>query len=765
MYREQHKERKAQVVGIIEKAKECCELLGYTDKVEIFEELKRATEEDEFSIVVVGEFSAGKSTFLNALMGKCYLPSFTSETTATVNFLMGNKGGEENAVIHYKEKDKDTLVVPATMENIKKYAAVNKEISVAKSIEKVELQLNSNFLNDGVMLIDSPGLNGLEEGHREITETQIEKSHACIFVFSAEQPGRRTDFEFLHEIKSKVNRIFLVLNKIDVIKPNEQTVEEVMEKLCENYHKQFPDEELPEIWPLAAYPALVARDGGNLDYNGKTEHSEAERQFYLQKSQMEAFETRLWKFLTEGEKTRDALLEPVKRVEQLIIPLIAKEKAFIEEMNKHHDSDEVQEQIDALQREKAELDEKLKKDDTETKDVLDLKIRDMEASIEAKIQQVMKTYTRQLETAQEIDDFHEIRENLNQTANRDVQKIMKKVHREFVDGMQEVVRQRYRNYYHNLENQIDGLSFNNNVKVDQIREMEIDFGFEDYDEKMEKIRQEVTELENKIEVAQEDYFQAIQYEMEKDELKAEIKRIEDRKMQMIATLGERPMKRSYTVSETRQVRNSKIGQFFFGDKYKEFQITKNNDDEIAAYAAERAAIEAQYAREETELREQLKGMSSSSNNSELYKEKQLKIERIQQEKKMEMENLRREQQEKFKLVRDKEARKLKAQIMATIDEMETDIKENLYVEMRSRRNDLLHIIKDIVEKNIREQYEQKEVELKRLQNTLKESIEEKEAKIAESQNKVEKLEALQAEVGNIMIDLNMIEVDEIKCTL
>ena len=66
-----------------------------------------------------------------------------------------------------------------------------------------------------------------------------------------------------------------------------------VEKLCENYHKQFPDEELPEIWPLAAYPALVARDGGNLDYNGKTEHSEAERQFYLQKSQMEAFETRL----------------------------------------------------------------------------------------------------------------------------------------------------------------------------------------------------------------------------------------------------------------------------------------------------------------------------------------------------------------------------------------------------------------------------------------------------------------------------------------
>lgn len=59
---------------------------GMEKKVGIIDNLRQKLEENEFSIVVVGEFSAGKSTFLNALMGKNILPTFSGETTATINF-------------------------------------------------------------------------------------------------------------------------------------------------------------------------------------------------------------------------------------------------------------------------------------------------------------------------------------------------------------------------------------------------------------------------------------------------------------------------------------------------------------------------------------------------------------------------------------------------------------------------------------------------------------------------------------------------------
>ena len=60
-----------------------------------------------FSIVTVGEFSAGKSTFLNALMHKAVLPSFSTETTATVNFLRHKDMAEpgQAGVVYYREPE------------------------------------------------------------------------------------------------------------------------------------------------------------------------------------------------------------------------------------------------------------------------------------------------------------------------------------------------------------------------------------------------------------------------------------------------------------------------------------------------------------------------------------------------------------------------------------------------------------------------------------------------------------------------------------
>ena len=85
--RKAYAERKNQVLDILLTAKNYYAEEEKTDKAEVFENLYNDLFNGEFSIVVVGEFSAGKSTLLNALMGERILPSFSNETTATVNFL------------------------------------------------------------------------------------------------------------------------------------------------------------------------------------------------------------------------------------------------------------------------------------------------------------------------------------------------------------------------------------------------------------------------------------------------------------------------------------------------------------------------------------------------------------------------------------------------------------------------------------------------------------------------------------------------------
>ena len=97
-------------------------------------------------------------------------------------------------------------------DTINKYVCTKSDIGVASSVEHLDLFLDSKFLEGNVTLVDSPGLNGTADGHREITEAQIEKSSASIFMFKADQPGSKTDFEFLRQLKSKVNTIIFVLN-------------------------------------------------------------------------------------------------------------------------------------------------------------------------------------------------------------------------------------------------------------------------------------------------------------------------------------------------------------------------------------------------------------------------------------------------------------------------------------------------------------------------------------------------------------------------
>ncbi len=289
------------------------------DTVTALKSYRRNVEDGLFSIVLVGEFSAGKSTFLNALMHKRILPSFTSETTATVNFLRHTSQAPNNeaGIVYYNDSRQEAIpeLTLAALERVVSTRGDTEEEKIATSVDHVDLFLESSLLQDGVMLVDSPGLNGVADHHREITERQIQASHASIFMFSSRQPGSRTDFEYLRNLKSQSGNIFLVLNMIDVINPEQQTIEDVVNELRKNYLKQFPEEKtLPEIWPVSAEAALVARDPSICKYkNIETISTQKRRDELEEESLMGGFEKRLWQYLTQGERAREQLLGPVER--------------------------------------------------------------------------------------------------------------------------------------------------------------------------------------------------------------------------------------------------------------------------------------------------------------------------------------------------------------------------------------------------------------------------------------------------------------------
>jgi GTPase SAR1 family protein len=349
-YRAKYVKDKDRLLSFIGKTKEKFDNFNFNNNLD---ELKTNVVSNNFSIVVIGEFSSGKSTFLNALMGERYLPSYKRETTATINYLKHKdlaNNGDKCLVITYNDGRKEELNL--SFEAIQKYTTTDDKdkIDVAKEIKYIEIFIDSKFLKDNTMLVDTPGLNGIEEGLLDITMNQISKSHSCIYLFNSNAPGTKTDFDVLNDLNKKFNSILIVLNQIDQIKEDEgETVDSIINTLKINFKKQIPDAKIPEIFPLSSLAALVARHprDGEVNMPGdKKKYSSEERKNLLLKSRIEEFESRLWRFLTQGEKTRNEILEPLKKLKEIINQKLIDLKEENEALENKEDTAELQKEIE-----------------------------------------------------------------------------------------------------------------------------------------------------------------------------------------------------------------------------------------------------------------------------------------------------------------------------------------------------------------------------------------------------------------------------------
>lgn len=229
--------------------------------------------DDSFRLAVVGEFSSGKSTFLNALIGRDLLKHGAKETTATVTEIH-NKETEENETyldVYYLNGDVETNV---SADRIIDYTATSSSThAVAKEIEKVVI--NSKILdsNAKVCFVDTPGLNGVADNHREKTIEEIKNAHACIYLMQVRGLGQ-SDIDFLKYISKYQHNIIFVQNFIDELKKLEgETPEQKVQqqkKIIEDKLISENPEIHYEIVAVSSRKALIAKSFDFEIYNEET---------------------------------------------------------------------------------------------------------------------------------------------------------------------------------------------------------------------------------------------------------------------------------------------------------------------------------------------------------------------------------------------------------------------------------------------------------------------------------------------------------------
>lgn len=179
--------------------------------------------DDFFLLVVVGEFNAGKSAFINALLGEPFLPEGVTPTTTKVNII--------------------------------RYGDAEESIRLGKDIEGRTAP--ASFLQD-ISIVDTPGTNAIIREHEQITSRFIPRSDLVLFVTSADRPFTESERVFLEKIREWGKKVVLVINKIDIL-PSREALEEVEDYLAESVRATLDIQ--PPIFPVSAKEALQAKQG------------------------------------------------------------------------------------------------------------------------------------------------------------------------------------------------------------------------------------------------------------------------------------------------------------------------------------------------------------------------------------------------------------------------------------------------------------------------------------------------------------------------
>jgi small GTP-binding protein len=212
-----------------------------------------------FLLVIAGEFNAGKSAFINALLGDRILEEGVTPTTSRIHVV--------------------------------KFGPAVKATSLDEFTDEIAAPVD---LLREIHIVDTPGTNAIARHHEAITQNFLPRADIVFFLTSADRPLTESERLFLSQIREWGKKIVIVLNKIDILE-NDSDLQRILAFIAENIQRLLGF--LPEIFPVAARPALQAKRAGNTEA--------------LAQTRFDKLEDYIGTTLDEQERVRLKLLNPL----------------------------------------------------------------------------------------------------------------------------------------------------------------------------------------------------------------------------------------------------------------------------------------------------------------------------------------------------------------------------------------------------------------------------------------------------------------------
>ncbi|WP_223702713.1 dynamin family protein [Sutcliffiella deserti] len=219
----------------------------------------------EFEITVVATMSAGKSTLINSLLQRKFMPSSQEACTATIARIKDTDDQDFFAVAYDDNGNKIKSVNDVTLEDMSK-------LNSDENVSTIHIEGDIPFTTTeemSLVLIDTPGPNNSRnENHLKTTFKNLDESSKALvlYILNATQLGVNDDSKLLDAVansmkvggKQSKDRYLFVVNKIDNFRKGDDDVQQSLEKV----RKYLADRDIhnPNLFPAAALPALDIRE-------------------------------------------------------------------------------------------------------------------------------------------------------------------------------------------------------------------------------------------------------------------------------------------------------------------------------------------------------------------------------------------------------------------------------------------------------------------------------------------------------------------------
>lgn len=763
-YKIEYIQRKNDVMDFLNQSIQVMEALEKKDEADNLRVFYNNVEKNVFSIVVVGEFSAGKSTFLNAMMHKKALPTFSTETTATVNFLrhVTCAPNGEAGIVYYREPKGSTEVLEsldsATIERVVSTRGDKENDRVATRVDHVDLFFDSDFLTDGVTLVDSPGLNGTADHHREITEEQICRSSACIFLFNAEQPGSKSNFDFLRELKSRNSNIFFVLNKINTIKTAEgETVEGIVNHIARIYHEQFPEEtQIPHIWPISANEALTARDlniKSILDIwgNERSIDTPEERERLEKKSRMKNFEDHLWNYLTNGARARDQLLSPLGSTLKALSAQTEDLKTQIKMLEQESGSEELEQQKVILEGKIAELQTRRMEASRQLKGQMRETLNDLQNQAKTECGQLQEKVKGELKRKDSPEDLQQYSTKLGDKLQREYGRIAAELDEQLRRELLDMAYTEFMDHAEELAEKLDGAGSPVKLGIDpknfQIESISRGLDLGEFDKKCEALEKRVEELQEKSEQLKDDFIAARANERDLQEAQKWLKQLQENREEFKAAFKIPEVNKTKKTEMVERDRNGifgKIANVFVGGRLE--QVATEETDSAAHDAAikdrdeilndkDKVIREAEVAVNEAKAR-------VHETRSEVLDARQQREAIRLEEALRKLEETRENQAKEIKEANSRTLNRLQDELLGKVEDCSYYVVSMVKSYLGERQKSYIQMVQDLVNISLNEELSKKKSELEKLIQTIQSKGEEREKALNDAKINLEKTKKL-----------------------